>query len=482
MTTITTEQARTRYVTLPPALQDAVFSEQTAEIIAATLEKFHISEERGDQIPVLVGWVLLGFLHAEDLADEIAAAAMIPKPLAKEVADSLSNKIFEPLRADLSKFHAPVPNPMEAAFAAPKIVGATEAPKIISGTTFTATPGSQKNVMIGPRIEAGSKENGEWRMENGIVSNTKPQTPNSPLPADIGKPIPHFEARPATSNQRPAANTTQQITKTPTPNQPTAPIKKMVGEFERIATEKGAAGSQQQATNSQKPGADTPIRPLTPVTPTSKPPISINPGRDASPSAQNEKTPKPLIIQQSSGPKTIQNAPTLADMRARDILAGKKTPVPLPMKPAVVEFGGQGGSNKARNGGNSQGGSDKTENKKISAAPEPGRKVTEITAAPIQPAPTQPQKPIQPAPAIVSPTNPKPAPMPVSEPSAPQPSTPTGKPAGLAPINLAVNQPQPSVPNHPAQPPQILPQQQKPVPKPPQLGEKTIVKDLREGE
>jgi hypothetical protein len=129
MISITQEQARARFVLIPPVLQDAIFSIQNAEIIASTIEKFNLSEEKAENIPTLVGWVLLGFLHPEDLTDEIAVTAGISKETAKDISDTLTTKIFNPIRTTIDGSYKPVPEDNESArIAAPKILQEIKTP------------------------------------------------------------------------------------------------------------------------------------------------------------------------------------------------------------------------------------------------------------------------------------------------------------------------------------------------------------------
>jgi len=450
MFTITTEQARNRFTTLPPTLQDAVFSEQTAEIIASTIEKFHLSEERAEEIPTLVGWVLLGFLHIEDLPDEIAASAGIPKPLAKEISDSLSNKIFEPLRSALAQFHAPVPEPMSNAPVRINIEGMTAEPKIIGGTTFTATPGNQRNVVVGPRIAAAAKP---------ATSDQQPATSNQVLPSSIGKPIPHFDQKPnlggALATQ--AAPAVKQEAK---------------GEFARLAAEKPGAGGQGPGTTTSSP-----VKPLTPVQPNVNKPLTGT-GNNSTTSNQLPATrdqqpgtgAKPVMLQTNPESKPIQNAPNLTNtQKAIDILGAKKLTVPMPVRPAVVEFE-KAPQTVAEN-------QQPTGQHPAALSSQPGadnssREVTELTAMPQAARPEQPiVKHLESAISI--------------EPGAGSRELGAGtpKPTGLAPIKLSVEpQAQPQI--QPQQPkPQVSTQPAPPMPKAPLPGaEKVIVKNFKEGE
>lgn len=450
MLTITTEQARQRFTTLPPTLQDAVFSEQTAEIIASTIEKFHLADHRAEDIPTLVGWVLLGFLHLEDLAAEIEMAARVPKPVAKEIADSLTVKIFEPLRGALAQFHAPVPDAMTGiATSAPvsiKIEGMTAAPKIIGETTFTATPGSQKNVIIGPKVVAEVKPAGTAGAV-GTGTASAPTKPVMPLAGDIGKPIPHFEPKPNIGGAMASSS---------------APVKKpqSTGEFARLA---------------QQGGTPTPapvVKPLVPVAPAqATTPIGSTPAATKPSTA----TPKPVMLQSNATPQPIQNAPNLNNpQKAVDILAGKKVPVPLPMKATVIEIGGapktgpQNAPTPTPPTPTRVVNYDNPAKPQASSAAMPGRQITEITSSPAQP-PAQPQAPMPPRQMPASFQKPAP-PAPTLSPTSPTPPMPTKPAPAPAILPTAQPQPKPQQPINPQQP--IKPAGLSPI----------IVKNFTEGE
>jgi len=110
MITITKEQAQNRFVLLPPTLQDAVFSEQNAEIISSVGEQYHLPDDKLEGVTSLVGWVLLGFLHIEDLPNEIASDTGIAAQLAKDITSTLNSKIFNLIKSDVDKAYAPVPH------------------------------------------------------------------------------------------------------------------------------------------------------------------------------------------------------------------------------------------------------------------------------------------------------------------------------------------------------------------------------------
>src|SRR3990167_4969060 len=98
---ITVRQAQTIFRTLPPKLQDVIFSVQTSEIIAGTVQNAHLPLLKIPLVAESVGLVLLGFVHPEDLAKEIQEHAGIPQPAAVELGKAFATKLFAPIRTDL---------------------------------------------------------------------------------------------------------------------------------------------------------------------------------------------------------------------------------------------------------------------------------------------------------------------------------------------------------------------------------------------
>jgi hypothetical protein len=417
MKTIPRTKMLERWDTLPENLREALVSDTTSDFIWKTCQKEFIPDEKIYDVAGIVSFVLFGFIHPEDVAEEIKNTLNIDARISNAVAEAINQRVFEPLRGTLAQFHAPVLETTDKPIAPVRIAieGMTENPKIISGTTFTATPGSQKNVIIGPKVMQEVKQPG----------GPSPLTAHpSPLASDIGKPIAHFEPKPNIGG--PMANSI-------------APVKKQEssGEFARLAA--------------QGNSASTPlVKPLTPVAPTTPPS-------------------KPVMLQSSSLSKPIQNAPDLNNpQKAVDILAGKKFPVPLPMKPTVIEIGNASNVSHVVNYTDIKAPTSGAPSVNKPVTPAPGRQITEITSSSQFSTPT-PIKPMSSTPPTVMPAPTKQAPQPsimpiqpLPQPTQQQPTTPV-RPIGLAPIRIAPTPPTP----------QINPQAP---------NEKVIVKDFREGE
>lgn len=127
---VTTQQARKRFSSLPVVLQDAIFSAQNAEIISLILEKNNVPEDKSGGVSKAAGMALLGFIHPEDLSQEIQNETGLAPQLAKTISDEISVKIFNLLKDELDKVYAPVPHEEEATPIpiAPKIIEEVKKP------------------------------------------------------------------------------------------------------------------------------------------------------------------------------------------------------------------------------------------------------------------------------------------------------------------------------------------------------------------
>lgn len=197
---VTAQQARTRFKTLSPKLQDVVFSVQTAEIIATTVQSAHLPLLKIPLVAEAVGLVLLGFVHPEDLAKEIEQYASIPQPVATELSKAFSAKLFAPIRTDLDATYAPAPDgrggnaiDLRTMTGLPKLVPDTKraaTPTIGVGTAPTTSTLATSSGMAAPQ---------PLRPVGGITPQTTPPLPTSPLqkPAAGGAPTPIAPPAPA---------------------------------------------------------------------------------------------------------------------------------------------------------------------------------------------------------------------------------------------------------------------------------------------
>lgn len=270
MTPITPIQARQRFAKLPSILQDAMFSMQNAEIIDQTTTQNSIPEEKAGKIGDLVGWVLLGFIHAEDMATELQATLGVPSKAADEIARSLENKIFNPLKGELDKIYAPALHKDEAA----------PGPKIIQD--------------IGPVLTA----------SQATLRMQPVSAPPLPKPAAAGwsrstpeQPVVRL-SQPSVPSLQNAQNMASSRVPPPAPKPVEIPIKGPVGEFERIAAQKGAP----------------------------RPPVVLT-------------GPAPIIIHEDASFKPAQQPPNFHLQLPTEQFNMQKGTTPTPMRPAVLELG-----------------------------------------------------------------------------------------------------------------------------------------------
>lgn len=163
MITVTKKQSLVRWDTLPDDLREFLFAENTTALIDNIFESLHIPAEKQPPIRRIVGLVLMGFIHAEDVAKEIQNATGINSQHARELADSISIKIFSPFRTVLEKIYAlPEAEPIVSirpsfdSVLAPKTAAApsTTAPKPLESLTAkSAPPPATKLIIVPPPSE-----------------------------------------------------------------------------------------------------------------------------------------------------------------------------------------------------------------------------------------------------------------------------------------------------------------------------------------
>lgn len=150
MLTLSDQQVFSRWPSLSPALREALFSQPNADFVWNLCTDEHLPEEKRYDVAEISGYVLMGFLHPEDLAGELAATLALDPKITKTIADEINKRIFVPLRADIDKVYEPVsklaPSPMpirdissgQAQAMTPKPVPLSPAPSAPS--SFTKIP------------------------------------------------------------------------------------------------------------------------------------------------------------------------------------------------------------------------------------------------------------------------------------------------------------------------------------------------------
>lgn len=97
-----------RYNSLAPELKDALFSGLTSDSISRICDFYHLSDEKADVLTLLVGDVLMGFVHYNDfskvLTEKMGGNVVVAQSIGKEI----DREIFLPLRKFLREVYKPI--------------------------------------------------------------------------------------------------------------------------------------------------------------------------------------------------------------------------------------------------------------------------------------------------------------------------------------------------------------------------------------
>lgn len=330
--TITTQQARLRFTMIPSRLQDAMFSTQIDEAMQGVIQQYHLDDMKAGIVGKIAGWVLLGFVHAEDMPKEIQEQLKLSPQIAGEISKSLDSKIFGPLKEDLRVAYTLAASERESA--SPQVVQEVKPPQ--TPAPAPKPPGPQiisESFSASPKFAA-------------TTSATPPPAPvpQKPKPNDTGwstrgpqNPVVTLGAiTPAVPSpaKTPAANPTAPVGQKPN----TAPGMKSMSEFERLGiTQKNnastAAASASMPTSITTPTAAQTARPATPPLPSTPPMPPKAPGFGSSPT-----TPAPVMLQQNSS-ASAQSPGFHVNQGMQNQMGGSGTRPTGPAKPAILEFG-----------------------------------------------------------------------------------------------------------------------------------------------
>lgn len=111
MKTIPQQLVYKRWDALLDVLREALFSNEKAEILWNICATNHLSEEKTQEIAVLAGDVILGFIHLEDFANEIANETHIDKRVAQAIAQEADRKIFASIKKEIEESYRPPSSP-----------------------------------------------------------------------------------------------------------------------------------------------------------------------------------------------------------------------------------------------------------------------------------------------------------------------------------------------------------------------------------
>jgi hypothetical protein len=282
MIVVTKNQALQRWDTLPLVLREALFSEVSSDFLWKTCEAEHIPDEKIYDVARIVGYVLMGFLHPEDTAEELKEQLNLDPKICTSIADAVNGRTFGPLRSEIDKVYEP-----PSKFGGPKMIqDIGPAPQILSRTTTAA-----------PAISA-----------TPLVANQSKVAPTAPPPA---APPPPKAKLPdvgwsRTTIEEPVVKLSQTSTPLPVPAstprvpppavKPTPlPVQGPVGEFERIAIQ-------------SKPSAAPAV-------------------------------PPPVILHRDASFKPTDKAPEFHLQLPSDKFGAEKVASQPPVRPAVLELG-----------------------------------------------------------------------------------------------------------------------------------------------
>jgi hypothetical protein len=181
MITVSQQLASQRWDIITPPLREALFSDMNADFVWNLCQSEHLTEEKSYQVAELSGYVLLGFLHPEDLAGEIVSSVDLPAPLAKTISDQINSRVFAPLRADIDKVYSPISKIGGGITkSTPKIIQDIESSSPQRTVPQNITPPPQKPVTFS---DVG------WSKQPATQSNivVKLVTP-TPIPSPVPKP------------------------------------------------------------------------------------------------------------------------------------------------------------------------------------------------------------------------------------------------------------------------------------------------------
>lgn len=188
MTIATENQALKRWDTLPEDLREALYSEANSDFLWKTCNDENIPDKKIYQIAKVTGYVLLGFLHPEDVAQSIVELLKIDSQTAKSIEEALNKRIFTPLRADIDKVYSPL-SKAEA-------TSTESSPKVLRDVNVSLKPAIMPvtNAPTAPAPKPSTLSDVGWSKSSptgpGIKLTPSPSTPAVPQVAAIPVPIP----------------------------------------------------------------------------------------------------------------------------------------------------------------------------------------------------------------------------------------------------------------------------------------------------
>lgn len=163
MLTISKEQLYSRYDSSPQVLKEALFSEETDNLLWKIGDAHHLSDEKKSILATLIGDVILGFVHLDDLEKQISMDLGIDARIAQSLIVEINKKILAPIKneieqnyqaptavTDIKRVEVPLPSPI------------TVEPSIIPPTEIKIEKPEEvvKPVAVDPSAQAGAVASG----------------------------------------------------------------------------------------------------------------------------------------------------------------------------------------------------------------------------------------------------------------------------------------------------------------------------------
>lgn len=106
MQTVTNEQIYSRWEQIPEILREAFVSIDNGALIWKACEDAGLPEEVIDNVLVVVGNVIFGFTHINDLARELQSIPSIDQKAVDPIIFQIDRKIFAPIKGEILKLYS----------------------------------------------------------------------------------------------------------------------------------------------------------------------------------------------------------------------------------------------------------------------------------------------------------------------------------------------------------------------------------------
>lgn len=180
MQTVTNEQIYDRWEQVPEALKEAFFSLENGEAIWKTCEEVGLSNDAIDQVLMVIGNILLGFTHINDLAKELQSIPGIDLKSVDPIIFQADRKIFAPIKGEILKLYSEMSGegPRIVAEAPTRTVSASvsmEAPAMIAAAEESKDARSGQAEIPGVQVEIRKVRIGEEMGGVTPITEAKPE-------------------------------------------------------------------------------------------------------------------------------------------------------------------------------------------------------------------------------------------------------------------------------------------------------------------